>query len=408
MDKVLLVVVGHPLTVAETILGLLGLLVLIGLVTASRVARVARERAREVEAAAVRQRELDDRMADLARIQSEMTGRVQTIGEVFGTRQADLVRLLADRLDALQSRVGDGLQQSAKQTTDNLAQLNERLAVIDAAQKRLGDLTGEVLTLKDVLSNKQARGAFGQGRMEAIVRDALPPGAYAFQATLSNGRRPDCIIRLPGDERPLVIDAKFPLEGFTAFREAQGEEARRAAMARVRSDVGGHVRDVAEKYLLTGETQDIAILFVPAESLFADLQEHFEDVVQKAHRARVLVVSPSLLTMAIQVMQAIVRDARMREQAHVIQAEVTRLVEDVRRLRERIGKLDTHVRQTGEDVAGIVTSADKILKRGERIEALEFEASPPAVAGPPAAVDDVAPPPADVLPNPLGRSAAAE
>lgn len=403
MDKVLLVVGGYPVTIAWTMLGLLALLVLLGLVTAARVARAARERAGEAALVAERQREIDDKMAELARIQSEMTGRMQTIGEVFGNRQADLVRLLAERLDVLQRRVGEGLQQNVEQTTENLSKLNERLAVIDAAQKRLSDLTGEVLTLRDVLSNKQARGAFGQGRMEAIVRDALPPGAYAFQATLSNGRRPDCIIHLPGDERPLVVDAKFPLEGFTAFREAQGEEARRAAMARVRTDVTGHVKDVAEKYLLPGETQDIAILFVPAESLFADLQEHFEDVVQKAHRARVLVVSPALLTMAIQVMQAIVRDARMREQAHVIQAEVTRLVEDVRRLRDRVGKLDTHFRQVGEDVSGVVTSADKILKRGERIEAMEFEAA--AVVAP---VQDKAPAPDDVMPNPIGRTAAAE
>ena len=178
-------------------------------------------------------------MAEIARIQSEMTGRMQTIGEVFGSRQADLVRLFAERLDSLQSRVGDGLRDNVKQTVDNLAKLNERLAVIDAAQKNLTDLTGQVLSLKDVLANKQTRGAFGQGRMEAIVRDALPQNAFAFQVTLSNGSRPDCVIHLPGDDRPLVVDAKFPLEGFTAFREAQGEEFRRAAGQRVRADVSG-------------------------------------------------------------------------------------------------------------------------------------------------------------------------
>ena len=164
-------------------------------------------------------------------------------------------------------------------------------------------------------------------------------------------------------------------------------------MQRVRTDVLTHVRDVADKYLVPGETQDVAILFVPAESLFADLQEHFEDVVQKAHRLRVLVVSPALLTLAIQVMQAIVRDARMREQAHVIQTEVTHLIADVRRLRERVGKLDSHFRQANDDIVQIVTSADKVLKRGDRIEAMEFE-TPPAAA--------------EALPNPLARGAAAE
>ena len=175
-----------------------------------------------------------------------------------------------------------------------------------------------------------------------------------------------------------MVDAKFPLEGFTAFREARDDDLRRVAAARIRSDVGVHVRDIAEKYLIAGETQDIAVLFVPAESLFADLQEHFEDVVQKAHRLRVLIVSPSLLTMAIQVMQAIVRDARMREQAHQIQAEVARLLEDVTRMRERVGKLDQHFRQVQEDVAQVVTSATKINKRGDRIVALEFENDNPS------------------------------
>jgi DNA recombination protein RmuC len=381
MDRVLFVIAGRPVTWAESVLGSLAALALVLLLALLLALRASRARAREAAAAEERQRELDDKMAEIVRIQAEMTGRVQTMGEVFGSRQADLVRLLAERLDSLQARVGDRLRENVQQTADNLSKLNERLAVIDAAQKNLTDLTGQMLSLKDVLSNKQARGAFGQGRMEAIVRDALPSGAYAFQATLSNGSRPDCTIHLPGDERPLVIDAKFPLEGFTAFREARGEEERRAAGQRVRADVTGHVKDIAQKYLLPGETQDVAVLFVPAESLFADLQEHFEDVVQRAHRLRVLVVSPSLLTMAIQVMQAIVRDARMREQAHQIQHEVQKLIDDVVRLRDRTSKLDTHFRQAQEDVVQISTSADKILKRGERIEAMEFEGSEAAASG---------------------------
>nr|WP_256515750.1 DNA recombination protein RmuC [Alsobacter ponti] len=355
-------------------MGLLGLAVLLMLWVGASAWRASRERSIEAAASAERQHELEERLAELVRIQSEMTGRVQTMGEVFGSRQADFVRVVAERLDALQRGVGDNLQQNVRQTTDTLAKLGERLAVIDQAQQKLTDLTGQVLSLRDILANKQTRGAFGQGRMEAIVRDALPAGAYAFQAQLASGRRPDCIVRLPGDDRPLVLDAKFPLEGFTAFREARDEAARRQAAARVRTDVGAHVRDIAEKYLVPGETQDIAVLFVPAESLFADLQEHFEDVVQKAHRLRVMIVSPSLLAMAIQVMQAIVRDARMREQAHEIQAEVTRLLEDVGRLGERVGRLETHFRQAQEDVAQITTSAGKVAKRGERIATLEFAA----------------------------------
>jgi DNA recombination protein RmuC len=223
-----------------------------------------------------------------------------------------------------------------------------------------------------VLANKQSRGAFGQGRMEAIVRDGLPPGAYEFQAGLTNGTRPDCLIRMPGDSRPLVIDAKFPLEAFTAFREAHDDDARRAAGQRARADVGRHVKDIAERYLLPGETQDIALLFVPSESVFADLTEHFDDAVQKAHRARVMIVSPSLLRMAIEVVQTVTRDARLQESARMLRGEVGKLIDDVRRLGERAGKLEQHFRQAQDDVAGIATSAEKIGRSARRLEAIEF------------------------------------
>ena len=249
-------------------------------------------------------------------------------------------------------------------------------------KNRLSDLTQEVLGLKDILANKQARGAFGQGRMEAIIRDALPTSAYEFQWTLSNRSRPDCCIRLPGDDRMMVVDAKFPLEAFSALKAAAGDEASvKTAMARVRGDVGKHIKDIADRYFLPGETQDIAILFIPSESLYAEINETFEDIVARAHKARIIIVSPSLLMMAVQVMQAIVRDARVREQAHMIQLEVRNLVDDVRRLHDRVGKMQTHFRQVGDDVAGTLISADKILKRGDRIDAMDFTESKPALDG---------------------------
>ena len=181
------------------------------------------------------------------------------MAEWLGSRQADLARVVSDRLDSVGARLGAGLESQAQTTGETLGQLNERLAVIDAAQSRLTEMTREVVSLKDILANKQTRGAFGQGRMEAIVRDGLPAGAYDFQFTLSNRARPDCVIRLPGDPRPLAVDAKFPLEGFSALRAARDDEARRAAHARVRADVGKHVKDIAERYLVPGETQDVAL-----------------------------------------------------------------------------------------------------------------------------------------------------
>ncbi|HRJ69912.1 MAG TPA: DNA recombination protein RmuC [Beijerinckiaceae bacterium] len=403
----LLIVAGHTVTLRDAVIagGVLALVLLALLLWLS--ARGASARAAEAAAATERAREMDDKIAQLNQLQAEMTGRIQTFTEVLGSRQSDLARVVTDRLDSVKSSLGQGLMQTAEKQAENLQKLHERLAVIDAAQANLVGLTSEVLVLKDILANKQARGAFGQGRMEAIVRDGLPSSAFSFQATLANKTRPDCLIHLPGETRPMVIDAKFPLESFALLKEAGSEDQRIAAERRVRADVGLHIKDIAEKYLVPGETQDLALLFVPSEALYADLCERFEDVVQRAHKARVIIVSPSLLMMAIQVMQAIVRDARMRDQARVIQTEVARLLDDVRRLQERAGKLEQHFRQAQEDVAGLLVSSEKVSKRGEKIEALEFDETPDAApASAPQAQAPAAPRPAvigDVLPSPLFR-----
>jgi DNA recombination protein RmuC len=216
--------------------------------------------------------------------------------------------------------------------------------------------------------------------MEAIVTDSLPKDAYAFQYTLSNGKRPDCAIFLPEDPRPLLVDAKFPLESITAFRDAKNDEIRQAAASQLRQDIQKHVSDIADRYFLPGETQETALMFVPSESVYADLHEHFDDLVQKAFRRRVLIVSPSLLMLAIQVVQSIVKDARMREAAEQIRTEVGRLMEDVYRLRDRALNLQKHFAQSSDDVGQVLISADKVAKRGARIEALDLDASEPATA----------------------------
>jgi DNA recombination protein RmuC len=336
----------------------------------------ARARRARVEAL-TRQGEIDARLETISRAGAELGGRMQSLADVLGSRQADLARLVSERLDNVGARVGAGLELSAKSTGETLTKLNERLAVIDAAQTRLAGLTLEVVSLKDILANKQSRGAFGQGRMEAIVRDGLPANAYDFQFTLSNRTRPDCVIHLPGDNRPMAVDAKFPLEAFSLLKDARTEEARKAAQTRLRGDVGKHVKDIAERYLIAGETQETALMFVPSDSVYSDLVEHFDDVVQKAHRSRIVIVSPSLLMMAIQVMRSMLRDAAMREQAHLIQDEVAKLLDDARRLGERAVKLETHFRQAQDDLAGLTTSVEKIAKRGERIVAMEFSESQP-------------------------------
>lgn len=381
LSEIVVTIGAKAFTLAQVLLAGAGVFALLLLMLVVQGLRAGRARAIEAATSGERQRELDEKIEAMNRLQSEMTGRVQAMGEVLGTRQADLARLMAERLDAVRHGMTSSLAESAQRNAESLGKLNERLAVIDAAQNDLKGLTSEVLSLKDVLANKQARGAYGQGRMEAIIRDALPASAYRFQMTLSNRARPDCVIDLPGDDRPLVIDAKFPLEGFVALREAQSDDAKLAAERRVRVDLGTHIKDIAEKYLLPGETQDIAMLFVPSEAIYADLSEKFDDLVQKAHRARVLVVSPSILMMAVQVAQSIVRDAAVREQAQIIQSELGKLLDDVKRLADRASKLDQHFRQVQEDVSGIKTSADKVIRRGTAIEKLEFEA-PKAEAAP--------------------------
>ncbi len=372
MNQILVIFDGAPVTFGQALGGALGAIALLLIALIVALARSSAARRRETEAAEERQRELEARVAAILQSNAELSGRLGSMSEWLGSRQADMTRVMAERLDHVGQRLGAGLESHAQTTGANLNKLNERLAVIDAAQARIAGMTEEVVSLKDILANKQTRGAFGQGRMEAIVRDGLPAASYEFQFALSNKTRPDCVIRLPGDPRPLAVDAKFPLEAFTLFNEARSEEARKAATQRVRTDVGKHVKDIAERYLVPGETQDIALMFVPSESIYSDLVEHFDDVVQKAHRARVVIVSPSLMMMAIQVTQAILRDARLRESAHAIHAEVGKLLNDVRLLAERTAKLEGHFRQAQEDVGLIATSAEKVTRRAARIDAMEF------------------------------------
>ena len=315
---------------------------------------------------------MESRIAELVRLQAETVGRLQALGEGLGGRQAELARVMAERLDAVSSRLGHSIDDVTQQTVQRLQSLHERLAVIDHAQKNLADLSGQVTSLRDVLANKQARGAFGQARMEAIVADGLPQGLFAFQYTLSNNTRPDCVIFLP-DQRPIVIDAKFPLESITAFRQARTDDDRHRAAQRLRQDIGKHISDIAGKYLLPGETQEMALMFVPSESVYAELYDGFDDLVQKAYRARVVMVSPSLLMLAIQVMQQILKDARMREAADLIRAELGRLMGDVGRLQERVLKLQQHHGQAGEDMRQILISTEKIGVSAGRIDQLDFD-----------------------------------
>jgi DNA recombination protein RmuC len=292
------------------------------------------------------------------------------------TSQSQFQQTVNQRLDAVTARVGESLTASTNTTAEHLQNLQARLAVIDSAQKNITELASQVTShvgsLNNILANKQTRGAFGQGQLESIVADLLPKGAYEFQYTLTNKTRPDCVIFVP-DSGHLIIDAKFPLEAVTAWRDASSDDDRKAAVQRVRQDIGKHVADIAEKYMIPGETQDVALMFIPSESLYADIYESFDDIVQRARRARVMIVSPNMAVLAIQLVRQMRKDAQMREAIDQIRFEIGHMMKDVGLLGDRVRKLQGHFGQTTKDMEDILTSAGRIEKRAGRIEELDFE-----------------------------------
>ncbi len=341
---------------SDTLLLVTGLVIAIGLIAV--IALLLRKQPAPVDPAA------EQRLR-------ELNARLDAMGSWLQNSHTQLQQTVNTRLDAVSQNLGESMKTSTKNTTEHLQQLHVRLAVIDSAQKNITDLASTVTSLQKVFDNKQRRGAFGQGRMEAIVADGLPQGAYEFQFTLSNNSRPDCCIHMP-DKRHLIIDAKFPLEATTALENAKTDDERLQATRQLRQNLGKHIGDISEKYLIKGETQEVAFMFIPSESMFAELYDEFDDVLQKAYRAGVIIVSPSLLMLAIQVVQQIQKDARMREAADKILTEVGLMIGDVQRLKDRVENLDKHFGNVNKDIEQIVTSAEKILSRGEKIQGVDF------------------------------------
>jgi DNA recombination protein RmuC len=322
---------------------------------------------------------------------SMLAGRLDQIGRDQQTQAMALVAqetALADRLgaqslaltaavDTLNDRIDARLSAGMRETLEGLGRVGERLAVIDAAQASLSALAEQVTGLQNILSNKQARGAFGEARLEALVKDVLAPSDYDFQVSLSNGTRVDCLLRLSDPPGPIGVDSKFPLEAFRRLRDAADEPARTAAARQFRADVLKHVKDVASKYIIANETAEGALLFVPSEAIHATLHAEFEDVIDEAFRLRVWIVSPTTMMAILNTMQAVLRDVRMRKEARKIQGEVTKLADDVARLTDRVGNLRKHFDQVQNDLGEIETSAEKVARRARQIVAVEFD-DPPA------------------------------
>lgn len=341
---------------------------------------------------ALRPRGADPELMRLAQSQSELVGSLKTLvdqsaaaqaatAERFQAQERALAKALEERFADITHRVGEHLEKSAQATATTVGDLRERLVKIDEAQKSLSELSSHVVSLQDILSNKQARGAFGEEQLEAIVRDQLPPAHFDLQATLSNRMRVDCLLKLPPPLGALAIDAKFPREAYDALREAGADDAARVAAQRAFGvAVNNHVRDIAEKYIIPGETAEAALMFVPSEAVYCEIYTAIKDVADKARRARVFIVSPTTLWAVLNTMRAILKDARMREQAGAIQKEVALLLEDVARLSKRVENLEGHFAAAEKDVREIRVSADKVIRRGDRIQDVELEGAPGPVA----------------------------
>lgn len=310
----------------------------------------------------------------------QLAGQLQSLSAAQAAAQAAIDQRLDQRLNQLSDRVHERLALSATEAGQSLGELKERLAVIDAAQKNIAELSTRMVSLQDILSNKQARGAFGEVQLADIVRTVMAPVNYEFQATLSGGKRVDCLLKLPNPPGAIGIDSKFPLESYRAIRDSQDDAALVQARREFSAAIRLHVRAIAEKYIVPGETADSALMFVPSEAVYAEIHANFPNLVEEAGRVRVWIVSPTTLMATLTTMRAVLKDVRMREQAHVIQAKVGELAKDIERLDERAGRLQKHFDQAVDDVRQIRISTDKVVKKADDIEKVGLEA-PEATAG---------------------------
>jgi DNA recombination protein RmuC len=372
--------------------GSVALLILVLLVMAVRAAG---KSARMSEPLAQNLGLLGQQVQQLALGQEQLRGGLQTVSDTQTTAQAQVIQTVEARLAAVQQQMQDRLADNAmrsqraltdmqermketlhgssKQTTTSLTQLQERLAAIDKAQDNITKLSGDVLSLQDILSNKQTRGAFGEIQLRDIVSKALPSDSYSLQHTLSNGKRADCLIHLPNPPGPIAIDSKFPLEAYEALRAADTDWALKDAVTRMKAAVTKHINDIAEKYIIEGETADGALMFLPSEAVYAELHANFPELVRRGFEARVWIVSPTTCMATLNTMRAILKDARMREQAGAIRKTLKQLHRDVELVVERVGKLDTHFRQAQRDVHEISTAAERAGIRATRLDNFDFE-----------------------------------
>ena len=346
-----------------------GLLLVILLLTLRAAARSARA----TEPIVAQMIQLGARVQALSDGQHHLAGGLHHVSEAQAASQARMLALMEQRLAEVAQGMSESLHGSATRTARSLGDLHQRLATIDRAQANIEKLSGNVLSLQDILSNKQTRGAFGEIQLHDIVQKALPSDAYTMQATLSNGRRADCLVHLPLPPGPIAIDSKFPLEAYEALRRARDKAELDLAARMLRSAVRTHLRAIAERYILEGETADGALMFLPSEAVYAELHGNFPELVREGFALKVWIVSPTTCMATLNTMRAVLKDARMREQAGAIRAELAALYADVERLGGRVESLDRHFGQAARDIEEIKTSADKTRRRARRLDNFDFE-----------------------------------
>ena len=292
----------------------------------------------------------------------------------FGERVQHLSQTVDGRLNEISGKVAERLDEGFKKTNDTFTSVMTRLAVIDEAQKKIEGLASNVVSLQEILGDKRSRGAFGEVQLEALVRNSLPPDAYAFQHTLKGGARADCVLILPEPTGTVCVDAKFPLENYSRmFDDALPAAEREAARRQFKMDVRKHVDDIGTKYVVAGETSDGAVMFLPAEAVFAEIHAYHPDLVEHAQKKRVWLTSPTTLMAVLNTARAVIRDSETRRMAHVIKDELAKLARDFARFDERMKKLATHIEQASKDVSDVRISSDKITKRFAQIERVELE-----------------------------------
>ena len=316
---------------------------------------------------------LNQRVQVLGDGQQQLVGGLTHVSESQAAQQSNMLKLMEARLTAVQEQMNVNLQTSSKNTALSLGELQQRLVTIDKAQDNIQKLSGSVLSLQDILANKQTRGAFGEIQLQEIVSKALPSDAYTWQATLSNGKRADCLIHLPNPPGPIVIDSKFPLEAYEALRKATSDWDKNEAVKLMRVSVKSHIKAIADKYILDGETADGALMFLPSEAVYAELHSNFPELVREGFEAHVWIVSPTTCMATLNTMRAILKDARMREQAGAIRSALRHLHRDVELVVERVEKLNTHFGQARKDIEGISTAAERAGKRAHKLDNFDFE-----------------------------------